>query len=512
MNMQYDVLIVGGGPSGIAAAIECQRAKLRYRLIDQRTEPTQWSQALVVQARTLEQFERYGIAQKLVDQGHKVRHTHILMDGHRHGPLTWQGIPGRFSFALFVPQRETERVLLEALQALGGRVERNMRLDSCTDMWNFVRSTIVDGAGNQEHIQSRRVIACDGAHSRVRDSAGISFVGSEVPMHFYLSDSVITGADRPVDDITICMSKNEFAFLAPVTETETRLIYGTHDMNTPQEALSDEEMQQCINRAAHGALDVNIHSSSWRSPFHVNEREVETFRHGNLFFAGDAAHIHSPVFGQGMNTGLQDVANLVWKIAAVQTGADEDLLDSYHDERQPVAHGVIGASSRVLSVGTSSNPALTLLRDVGSELMARLPVMQKQIATFLSETAISYRHSEANLDAGGSGKLHVGDRAPDADFQIGDASHTVLSPGDFSGHIFLDCDASCETPEDRRVEAIRFIRLDADRLHGEGRGEYHNGMRYCIRPDGYIGYRGPLRAEAELHMYRAKMGLASTGS
>jgi hypothetical protein len=210
-----------------------------------------------------------------------------------------------------------------------------------------------------------------------------------------------------------------------------------------------------------------------------------------------------------MNTGLQDVANLVWKIAATRSGGDEAILDSYTAERHPVAEDVIEASSRALRVGTSSNPAMTLVRDIASEIVTHLPAAQKRIGLFLSETEINYRHSPAIIDAGGYGKLAAGDRAPNAEFLVDDAARDILPPSGVSEHLFLRCNAARTSAICRHADGFGFIELNADQLRGEGAGQYRNGVCYGIRPDGYIGFRGPIDARVELEGYGAGMGLAN---
>jgi 2-polyprenyl-6-methoxyphenol hydroxylase-like FAD-dependent oxidoreductase len=500
-----DVLIVGAGPTGVSAAIECARANLSYRIVDQRTETTQWSQALVVQARTLEQLDRYGLADAFVKKGHKVQSMRAHAPGRPLSPITLDSIPGKFPYALFLPQVETEALLRSGLERLDGHIEYGVRLTAFRDEGNGVSATLTHNNQQTESVHARRIIACDGAHSTVRQLLGISFAGSAVDMHFYLSDSCVEGSDRPIDSLSLYFGEGEFLFVAPVTPTETRIMFATHDTTGPTRALTDAEMQAAITRISQGQSDMTIMDSSWRSPFHVNERCVPSFKVENVFFAGDAAHIPSPAFGQGMNTGIQDVANLVWKIAAVHNGAPEVLLESYHHERSTVAKNVISASSYALAMATTDNPVLAFLRNTAEEAAAHSVFLREKLSGFLSETAVSYRGSAIVTDRGGHGHLHAGDRAPD---MWNDSDQTgLLSELRTSRHVVLVNPAMRQRLNDLHSEKLSIRTIDAAIHYGEGASAYDFiDTCYVLRPDGYIGYRGPAEDTHSLSTYLAHLG------
>lgn len=505
---QLDVLIVGAGPTGLAAAIEARRCGLSYRVIEHRGEPARWSQALVVQARTLEQFARYGIADRFTTAGQIVRRMQLAIDGKRLPPFVLDGISGNFPFALFVPQHDTELLLIDHLNEIGGPVERGLSLTKFRDDGSVITASLAKDDGSTEEVEAKFLIASDGAHSTVRNLLGFDFPGAAVPMHFYLSDCTMTGKDRPVDGIHAYIADGAFAFLAPVTKAETRVIVAIHAVGTPERELSDEQMQAMIDRVTHGSADLRIVKSSWRAPFHVNERELETFRQGSVFFIGDSAHVHSPVFGQGMNTGIQDAANLVWKLAAVRGGAPDILLDSYDAERRPVAHDVVEASSRMLAMVTSDTAAAAALREIGANIAMRFPPLRRHMARFISETAIAYRKSSVVRDHGGNGRLLAGDRAPDLCFpkSATEAENALLETLRHGRHVVVSISAENRTMVVRENCHVIELEIKLKAATGEGASLYGNDTCYAIRPDGYIGYRGPLHASHLLADYLSEMG------
>jgi hypothetical protein len=256
---------------------------------------------------------------------------------------------------------------------------------------------------------------------------------------------------------------------------------------------------------------VNIHSSEWMTPFRVNDRQAKHYRIGNVFLAGDASHIHSPVGGQGMNTGIQDVANLAWKLAAVARGGEEKVLDSYAEERGAVGKALLRFTERGLKIATAANPVVERLRDMLAPLVTELEPVQRTVAGFISETAIDYRSSSIVADRGGDGDLRAGDRMPDLSMNDGGEGATLLQKWTAAKHLAIVLNGSAtETAEiqvglpqaelaqvstpDLDDEGLRFLGIEKKLL--------------IVRPDGYVGFRGPIDKTTEWHAYGHQDALA----
>ncbi len=496
-------LIVGAGPTGLAMAIELKRAGIPLRLIDKSEHAAQWSQALVVQARTLEQFERYGIAEKAASQGTKLPKASLISDGRKVLSFSLERIPGRYKYALFLPQTKTERILIGHLQSLGVEVERGTELTGLRDAAESVSAQLRHKDGSVENVTARWLIGCDGAHSTVRETLRIPFPGDNVGISFFLGDLEIQGPDVPGDVLNLVLRRGgNVLVIGRLSQKIYRVIVALHaqqgamDMNRK---LTIQDFQEAIDRTG---LHIQVVSSEWMTPFHVNERKVEHYRHGNVFLAGDAAHIHSPVAGQGMNTGIQDAANLGWKIAAVASGADPKLLDSYDEERGAVGEALLKTTSRGLKGATLANPILEAIRDTVFSIASKFEPVQDYIAGFVSETAIQYRKSSIVTDCGGSGSLRAGDRMPNPD-----VDGPLLEPLHQGGHLGIAIDPVDRAGLRERLPGAnwRFVNnsdLDPESLHQLGPG----GTVLIVRPDGYIGFRGTARDQTAITEYARRTG------
>jgi 2-polyprenyl-6-methoxyphenol hydroxylase-like FAD-dependent oxidoreductase len=469
-----EALIIGAGPTGLAMAIELRRQGMPYRLVEKNEHPAQYSQALVVQARTLEQFERYGIADRTVAAGRETKGADIFSEQKQIARMTLDKIPGRYPYVLFLPQSETERILTEHLESLGGRIERGINVEGIEMTSDGVRA-----ATAQEQIEARWLIGCDGAHSIVRRALKVPFPGDTVGFAFDLGDLELEGSNLPGDDLRLYLHHGDVLLLARLKENVFRVIWAKHGQVQEQIEGKERQPTEADFQAAideYAGSGIRITGSKWMTPFRVNQRKVEHYRVGNAFMAGDASHIHSPVGGQGMNTGLQDAANLGWKLGAVRKGAPEHLLDSYDEERGAVGKALLRITSRGLTAATLENPIAEMMRDAVLSFGTRLEIVREAMAGFVSETAINYRKSSIVVDAGGRGSLHAGDRVPNPDVADG----RLLDPLRDGRPLVLAID----TPELEDLPS-RFPRATVKAYqNGEGR------QLWIVRPDGYLGYRG----------------------
>ncbi len=522
------VLIVGGGPTGMALAIELRRAGLNVRIIDKASHPAQHSQALVVQSRTLEQFQRYGIARQAIAQGRKLTGAHIYGDGKQIISVSTERIPSRYPYLLFIPQSETEALLNRYMESLGVPMERETELISFTQQGSGAESGILAtlrSKGVEETVSARWIAGCDGAHSTVRSLLQIPFEGESIGLSFFLGDLEIEGPDAPSNDAAVHLHEGNVVFMGRLSETLVRLIVALHSepgkpsgqasSNQPsspapsqdlQEELTLQQFQAAVDRAG---IRVKIKSSQWMTPFNVNDRQAQHYRVGNAFLAGDASHIHSPVGGQGMNTGIQDAANLGWKLAAVANGADPALLDSYEEERLAVGKDLLRFTGAALKLATTANPVLESIRNALAPIVTRLTPVQSAATGFISESSINYRSSSIVVDHGGDGSLRAGDRLPDLSLKSLDSLTSLNSP---DGATLLDrwqearpLALLLEPTPDEEVAFSQVLartkRVVVRTRQLDDSGRHALGIRpklLLLRPDGYIGFRVPFTAAGAL--------------
>jgi 2-polyprenyl-6-methoxyphenol hydroxylase-like FAD-dependent oxidoreductase len=493
------VLVVGAGPSGLTMAIELKRLGLDVRLIDKSEHGAQYSQALVVQARTMEQLQRYGIAETAVERGKKLTHIKFWSDRKNILAFDLSIIPGKYPYALFLPQNETERLLAEHLLSLGVKPERGVEIESLSED-KQITAVVRCSDGSLETINPRWVIGCDGAHSKIRELTKTPFVGGGIGLYFFLGDMEIEGPDAPIDELAIHFHKGDVVVMGRLTDKVTRLIVALHSKqeDDTNRKLTVQDFQDAVD---HACVNVKVLSGEWMTPFRVNDLQAKHYRIGSAFLAGDASHIHSPVGGQGMNTGMQDVANLAWKLAAVARGADDSLLDSYEQERGEVGKALLSFTERGLKMATSTNPILAEARDILAPIITKLHPVQKAMAGFISETAIQYRASCAVHDHGGDGSLRAGDRMPDLSLkELGgilqdwkDAKHLAILVNAEQGEI-EDLTASLRQATTRPVKSSD--------LDENGSGLLGQDKKILIvRPDGYIGFRGSFEHLEQLSEY-----------
>ena len=496
-------LIVGSGPTGMTMAIELNRAGLDVRIIDKANHPAEHSQALVVQARTLEQFQRYGIAEKAVERGRKLTRARFCSDGKEILSFCFDKIPSRYPYVLFLAQSETEKILKEKMETLGARTERGIELLSMTQRDGGVEAMLRNADGREEQFAARWILGCDGAHSIVRELTGIPFAGGGVGLSFYLGDLELEGPDVPSDLISLHLHAGDVVFMGRLTEKWTRLIVASHARQgeDARHDLSIEDFQKAVDDAK---VRVKIRSARWMTPFHVNDLQAKHYRKGNAFLAGDASHIHSPVGGQGMNTGIQDAANLAWKLAAVARGSDEKLLDSYEQERGAVGKALLRFTETGLKFATAKNPLIEGLRDTVLPLLTRSTTVQNLLLGFISETAIEYRSSSIVVNEVCDGALKAGDRMPDVNVAMEDGARGLLADWTEAEHLAVLMNAT--STEKARLEMqlahTKVVAIVASQLDDEGRRLFGVERKvFIVRPDGYIGYRGSGIGSAELASY-----------
>jgi 2-polyprenyl-6-methoxyphenol hydroxylase-like FAD-dependent oxidoreductase len=509
-----DVLIVGAGPTGLSLAAQLTRFGTRFRIVDELPDRRHESRALAVQARSLEILDTIDLADSLVEKGRRAMRVRIHVGG---GgaliPVADIGRPDtRFPFVLFVSQAETEAVLADWLARHGIEIERACRaeISAATDR-EPVACQLTHALGQSEAVAARYVVGCDGAHSTVRRAAALSFEGEAYPQRFMLADLEIDGPLEP-DAANVFPGVGGGVLVLPLGVPRTwRLIAvvpGEPELipDAAEPTLAIEELQRFVDRVVGSRL--RLRDPAWLTRFRLHHRQVDRYRRGRLFVAGDAAHIHSPAGGQGMNTGIQDAWNLGWKLGLVCRGqAPEKLLDSYHDERWPVGRYLLRFTDRLFAVAAralGAGPIAAGMRNLALRAivpaLAASPSLRQRAFHRVSQLGIRYRRSPAVQDgiphlAGGP---QAGDRMPNLPVLKDGVATTIHELiGNPTFHV-LWCATEIPSREvgslvrDRPI-ALHHLNAVVDSVTAatlERLGVAHGASAlYLVRPDGHIAYR-----------------------
>ena len=392
---RIDVLVVGAGPVGLFLANECARRGLRWRLVEARAGQSQHSKALAIMPRTLEIFDMAGLAVPFLEVANRVTQVAVISHGRRLAQMHFAPDESPYPFVAMVPQNETERLLAQELLQRGGLIEYGTKLVSAVQRDDHVVAQ-VEHQGTTQDVIASFVVGCDGSHSAVRHLLDLSFVGTAYDASFMLAD-IETNDALPADEMQLCPTEMGPLAIFPMSGTRRRLV-ATIDsavgdapsLSTVQDALA--------SRGPHGIEARGVH---WSTYFRIHHRQVDQLRVGRMFLAGDAAHIHSPIGGQGMNTGLHDVWNLAWKLDLAARGvAGEQLLSTYTAERRPVIKAVIDLTHFMTQAMGTPNKLAQAVRDTVIPIVSRLTPFQHAFVERLSQLGVSYRGSPIVEGAG----------------------------------------------------------------------------------------------------------------
>ncbi|MFN2602575.1 MAG: FAD-dependent monooxygenase [Gemmatimonadaceae bacterium] len=412
---EVQVLIVGAGPTGLVLALWLTKLGIQVRIIDKIDQPGTTSRAVALTIRTLEFYKQIDLADTIIAAGRKVPGANFWTSGKQSAHLYLDRLGlGRtpFPFVVIYPQDEHERLLIAQLAALGVHVERPTELVAIAEHDSGIRATLKKSDGSQEICDATYVAGCDGAHSFVRESLRIGFPGGTYSALFYVADVEAQGP--PINgEVNLELDSADFLAMFPLKrDGHARLIGSVHaDPANPGKEFGFAD----VGKRVIEHMQLKIDRVNWFSTYHVHHRVAAKFRSGHAFLLGDAAHIHSPVGGQGMNTGIGDAVNLSWKLAAVLNGnAPDKILDTYQVERIAFAKKLVATTDRVFTFVTKrsdlANFVRTRLAPVIFPTLVRLNVARNFLFRTLSQTAISYRKSA--LSEGAVNKIHGGDRLP----------------------------------------------------------------------------------------------------
>jgi 2-polyprenyl-6-methoxyphenol hydroxylase-like FAD-dependent oxidoreductase len=505
--MDMDTVIVNGaGPVGLTMACELARHGVNFRLFDKEPEAATQSRALAIFPRTLEVFSTIGVLDEVLAEGQRLTAVTLYSDTKRLAQMNFEGIDSPYPFAISLPQSRTERILAARLEALGGKVERSMELTGLEQQDSRVRPKYRRSDGAEENIEAAWLVGCDGAHSAARHLLGMTFQGAQYEEEFLLAD-VKVDCDLATHEAHLFLSKQGLFAYFPFAGGRGRLIAdqrpGTqHELKEP----TMEELQELVRRRCFERMEVS--DAVWKAWFRISHRIVESYSKGRVYLAGDAAHIHSPAGGQGMNTGIQDAFNLGWKLALVAQGAAAPrLLESYEAERMPVARSVLNLTDRLTRTGTAQSPATKQLRDWLVPLLTGIPFLKDAMAERMAEVSIDYRGSKWVENHGLVG-VHAGDRAPDAVLydRAARTERRVFDLLKTPGFVLLVFEGYEAPPIDQAIlrnlpgQVYRITRPgqepgpgtleDRDCRARTAYGAGEEGLLILIRPDGYVGFRG----------------------
>lgn len=376
-----EVLIVGAGPTGLMAAITLATRGISPRIIDQKSEPIKTSNALGIQPRTLEVWETLNIVKDALEQGHQLQGLTLSKPNHQIAQLFFTDLPTKFPFVLSLPQAKTEALLTSHLKKLGITIERGVSLDSMDTSGDEVLANC-----NGVTHSYRWVIGADGTKSTVRDLAGIAFEGRDLPQHFIMADLHLDWDLSSSCGHAILSPQGPAAFLPFDQNNNGRLIFDvTHDPILKHEKNpSFNHFQSLLKQRYHN--QASLSDVKWISSFWVHSKIASSYRKGNLFLAGDAAHQHSPLGGQGLNTGAQDayfLGNLIADV--IQKKKSEDVLDSYEAIRRPIGKAVVKRTDLMTRIMTTSSPFLQMLRNTVIPIVFSIPSLRNRAKMTISQ-------------------------------------------------------------------------------------------------------------------------------
>ena len=496
-----DVLIVGAGPTGLVMALWLAKLGVRARIVDRAPRAGTTSRAVGVQARTLELYHQVGLADTLVAAGVKVDHVNLWTKGEKRGQIDLRvgHALSPYPYVLMYPQDEHEKLLGARLAELGITIERGVEVAEIEP--GVPAALLRHPDGRVERVEARYVIGCDGAHSPVRHALGIDFPGGTYSHVFYVADAAIRG---PVanGELHIAIQANDFVGVFPLGGNHVRLI---GSIQAPQGQREGNDLTwKDVDQSILAELQIEVGEINWFSTYRVHHRVASAFRSGALFLCGDAAHVHSPVGAQGMNTGIGDAINLAWKLAAVLHGSDERVLDSYEAERIPFARRLVATTDRAFELATNDSRIAHLARARVPSLVGRLfRIGAVRELAFRTISQLEIRYRDSPLSAGHAGKIRGGDRLPWAG-----ANFAPLASLAWQVHVYGEPPASAQAA----CEALR-LPLHAFAFDAAcERAGLARDAAYLVRPDGYVALALPAQrvAPETLEAYFAERGIKAT--
>ena len=499
-----DVLIVGAGPTGLVLALWLQAQGVSVRIIDKTSAPGTTSRAMVVHARTLELYRQLGMADAVAAAGHPSRVVNMWARGKRRAQIDMRDFGGDitpYPYLLIFPQDHHESFLCDQLAARGLTIERNTELLDAKDEGDQVTATLRGPDGKTQTCTTRFMVGADGAASTVRKGLGGKFKGGTYRSLLYVAD-VEVAQDMFNGNVHLSFEETDFLLVFPYgTEGKMRLV---GSIRPERVARSDDLNFEDVGRESLHALGIQVTHLNWFSTYKSHHRMTDRFRHGNIFLAGDAAHIHSPAGGQGMNTGIGDAINLAWKLAAVVNGRGNDaLLESYHAERAAFARTLIKTTDQAFNLASRKGSVFGFMRTYVVPNVAKLAfgLASARAAMFRAISQVAIAYSDGPLGVGNAGEVSGGDRLPFVHLDKGD-NFGPLADIIWQVHVYgQPTDALRTWCSDRDVPLHVFGWNAACAAAGLERD-----AAYLVRPDTYVGCAAPQGDTQMLETYMAGLG------
>jgi 2-polyprenyl-6-methoxyphenol hydroxylase-like FAD-dependent oxidoreductase len=499
------VLIVGAGPTGLVLALWLTKQGVPVRIVDRTAEPGTTSRALAVHARTLELYEQLDLADAIVEKGYSVPGARMWLGGRQAARVPFEEIASDltpYAFLHIFPQDEHERLLAGRLEALGVRVERSTELIDCTDAGDHISARLRGADGVEQSVEAAFIAGCDGARSKVREAMGTGFPGGTYPQTFYVAD--VTGEGPAFNgDLNVELDETDFLAIFPLADKGRIRLIGAIRPNDGQD-LDRLTFDDVRDRAAR-QLQLKVDRVNWFSVYHIHHRVTDHFRHGRAFVLGDAAHIHTPVGGQGMNTGIGDAINLAWKLAAVLAGkAPDSLLDTFEAERRAFALRLVRTTDRFFNLAAAEGHLAEIIRTRLAPLIlprvVKIEAAREFIFRTISQITLNYRGK--GLDQGHAGPVYGGDRLPWVKLDEGDNYGTLERIG-WQIHVYGvardDLKRWCE-------EKAVLLQAHPWREPMRQAGLRENAL-YLIRPDTYVALADPAQSVATVEQFFARTGI-----
>jgi 2-polyprenyl-6-methoxyphenol hydroxylase-like FAD-dependent oxidoreductase len=508
MMAPTDVLISGAGPTGLVLALWLTKLGVSVRIVDKTAEPGTTSRALAVQARTLELYRQLDLAGAVIARGHQVAAGNFWVKGKREAGISLKDLGAGltpYPFMLIFPQDEHEKLLIERLAALGTTVERRTELVGFVERNDGVTARLRCEDGSEQDCEASYLAGCDGARSRVRELVGTGFPGGTYPHVFYVADVEARGPALN-GELHVDLDDADFLAVFPLAVQGRARLIGT--VRGVRAARAETLTIADVGERAITNMKVKIAKVNWFSTYHVHHRVTQHFRRGRVFLAGDAAHIHSPAGGQGMNTGIGDAINLAWKLAAVLRGrAGDALLDSYEAERIGFARRLVATTDRVFTFATGEGAFANFVRTQIAPVVIPAAFSFQAVRKFafrtVSQTMLNY--SGSALSSGKAGRVRGGDRLPWVKTDSAD-NFASLATMDWQVHVY-----GSASPEITATCARRGMQLHVFDWQAEcATAGLSRDAVYLIRPDTYVALADASGGSGALSRYFAELGIKPT--
>jgi len=505
-----DVLIIGAGPTGLVLALWLTRLGVKVRIVDKTAAPGTTSRALAVQARTLELYRQLDLADAVLAKGHRTPAVNLWVAGERRARMSLNDM-GKgltpYPFMHIFPQDEHERLLVAKLESFGVSVERQTELLHFSEQAGGVTARLRGADGSESDCEVTYLAGCDGARSKVRETIGTGFPGGTYEHLFYVADVEAKGA--AVDgELHVDLDEADFVAVFPLAgEGRARLIGTVRDERAGRaETLTFDD----VRSHAIGQMKLAVNKVNWFSTYHVHHRVTQHFRKNRAFLIGDAAHIHSPAGGQGMNTGIGDAINLAWKLAAVVKGrAPDTLLDSYEGERIGFARRLVASTDRAFTFATGQGQLAAFVRKhlapVVLPALFSFGAVRRFAFRTVSQTMINYRGSP--LSRGAAGRVQGGDRLPWVAID-GVDNFAPLTSLEWQVHVYGEASSQLTAWCEQHRMPLQVFGWRSE--HGDA-GLARNAL-YLLRPDTYVALAEANGAAEALDRYFADTAIRLAAS